>query len=277
MRRVDPVNQHELRLIGLSRSGNHAIINWLISQASGRTCFLNCAQPQQNPFVTAREAVSGEAVICNYAPFDRDRESWGDFSRKDWLLHSYEDCFLTMVCSKDFERQHDDFVGPSLYRTDVVILRDPYNLFASRLRSSYGGVTALTAVRIWKQHARQVLNQRKLLTLNPVAILYNRWVTDPAYRRDIATQLRLEFTDAGVERVPLTGGGSSFDGLRYDGQAQRMSVLSRWQSYVDAPSYRRMFDEDVHCLANAIFGALPAAEVLRREPSSSRAVIKQSA
>lgn len=264
MQRATSTGQRELRVVGLSRSGNHAIINWLLAQMEGRTCFLNCVQPQQNPFATARESDSGQAAICNYQPFDLDRERRGEFSQKDWLLYSYEDCFITMVCSRCFELRHDEFLGPSQCRTDIVIVRDPFNLFASRLRSSYSGVTPLTAVRIWKQHARQVLGQRKLFTQPYLAILYNRWVSDREYRQQVAAKLGLPFTDANFHRVASTAGGSSFDGLQYDGAAHRMSVLDRWQHYIDEPAYLNLFDDELLELSAAIFGELPAAGAVRR-------------
>jgi hypothetical protein len=31
-------------MVAMSRSGSHAIINWILAQAPGRTCFLNCAR-----------------------------------------------------------------------------------------------------------------------------------------------------------------------------------------------------------------------------------------
>jgi hypothetical protein len=47
-------NRNEWRAVGMSRSGNHAIIQWLLAQAKGRTCFLNCTEPKNNPFARPR-------------------------------------------------------------------------------------------------------------------------------------------------------------------------------------------------------------------------------
>lgn len=263
MPRVKTAGQRELRLVGLSRSGNHAIINWLLAHMEGRTCFLNCVQPQENPFATVRALGSGPGVACNYRPFDLAGERRGVFSQKDWLLYSYEDCFITMVCSRCFERRHDEFLGRSQARTDIVILRDPFNLFASRLRSAYRGVTPLTAVRIWKQHARQVLGRQQLFTQPHLSILYNRWVSDTDYRRQLAEKLDLRFSDAKFQRVASTAGGSSFDGLQFDGAAHRMSVLDRWQHYIDEPAFLNLFDEELLELSAAIFGELSASAAVR--------------
>lgn len=239
------VNRRELRVIGMSRSGNHAIINWIRNQSWGRVCFLNCAEPKTNPFESARPLEHGSGIEANFPEFDLENERRGLFAEKDSLIFSHEDCFLGMVTRGAFEEQHDDFVGPSDRRIDILVLRDPFNLFASRLKAGYSGVTRKTAIRIWKQHAREFLGRGAYLKGEHVFISYNRWVTDRDYRRRLAEQLNLPFTDAGFEEVAHTGRGSSFDGLRYDGRASRMKVLERWKTFADDPEYRHLFDDEM--------------------------------
>ena len=43
----------ELRVFGLRRSGNHAVINWIFQNSGGSVCFLNCVRPKHhlNPFI----------------------------------------------------------------------------------------------------------------------------------------------------------------------------------------------------------------------------------
>src|SRR5690554_3224295 len=80
-------NRNELRVMGMSRSGNHAIINWILSQAKGRTCFLNCAEGKTNPFTSARPLHTGLAYDANYPEFDWEQERAGLLSQKDLLVH----------------------------------------------------------------------------------------------------------------------------------------------------------------------------------------------
>jgi hypothetical protein len=256
----DVVNQTEYRVIGMSRSGNHTIINWLMSQIRGRVCFLNCAEAKTNPFLSARSLHHGRSYAVNYPGFDIESERQGQFSPKDYLIHSYEDCFLGSICHNLFERNHDRFVGRSRQRFDILILRDPFNLFASRLKSGYSGVPMATATRIWKQHAREYLGIREHLAYNKTLINYNIWATDRSYRRQIAGALGLEFTDAGFDRVAHCGGGSSFDGTDFDGRASAMGILERWKHFIDDLEYRCIFEPQMVALSHQIFGHIPGTE-----------------
>jgi hypothetical protein len=263
------MNRHEYRIIGMSRSGNHAIIDWILSQASGRTCFLNCAEPQSNPYLTARPLDSGRSIVANFPEFDLASEQRGDCADKNLLVLSHEDCFLGTVAKGAYEDNHDAFVGPSMRRRDVLILRDPFNLFASRLRGRFGSVSTATALRIWKQHAREFLGVRRYLKHPRVLIDYNRWVTGKEYRREIAGALGLRFSDSSLAKVAAAGNGSSFDGRRYDGRATCMRILERWKHFVGSEAYAALFDHEVHSLSHRIFGDIgcnvhPAPDLTRK-------------
>jgi hypothetical protein len=250
------VNDTELRIVGMSRSGNHAIINWIIRQASGRLCFLNCAEPKANPFARARRLVHGAPYIVNYDGFDIESERQGLFSRKAYLLHSYEDCFLGTVNNPAFATCHEAWVGASRRRVDVLILRDPFNLFASRRKAGIGSVSPRVAQRIWKQHAREFLGVRRYLNDPRVAINYNAWTCDRGYRRAIAARLGLTFTDAGADVAPAFGPKSAFASEA----GARPGVLQRWRHYVDDHCYRGLFDRETVSLARRVFAPDPELE-----------------
>lgn len=267
------VNQTEIRVIGMSRSGNHAILQWLVAQmaeADRRVCWLNCCEPKWNPYWTARPFDNGAPYWANY-PFDLEAEKACRFSPKDFFLFNYEDNYLRNACSEVYDAEHDGWVGPSQRRHDVLILRDPFNLFASRLRSLEPVVSPRVAVKIWKQHAKQFIGPvPRMLRHNPVLILYNRWCTDRAYRQRIAEALGVPFTDAGKARVAAVHGGSSFDGLSFDGRAGQMRTAERWRHYIEDPAYRGLFDAEVLRLSQAIFGDLPAADAMTEASPTER-------
>src|SRR3954454_24786845 len=133
------VNEAEIRVVGMSRSGNHAIINWILAQGPGRTRFLNCAEAGYNPFVSARPRTPElPGWRASYEGFEIEAERAGRLGRKDLRIHSYEDTFLGPFKKPENEARHDAEVGSSARRIDLLILRDPRNLFASRLASGYG-------------------------------------------------------------------------------------------------------------------------------------------
>jgi hypothetical protein len=258
------VNEMEIRVVGMSRSGNHAIINWILSQAPGRTCFLNCAEPGWNPFVSARPRtpdLPGWRAL--YEGFDVEAERAGRLSRKDLLVHSYEDTFLGPFKKPENEARHDEWVGGSARRVDLLIVRDPRNLFASRLASGYGWLEDDLVARVWAQHAREFLGLRRNLRQERLTVSYDEWVRSSAYRRQLAAALGLEFDDSAARKVPAAAGGSSFDGTAYDGRAEEMPVLYRWHRFVSDARFHRLLTPEVLELGDRIFGtpvALPEPE-----------------
>jgi hypothetical protein len=258
------VNQAEIRVVGISRSGNHAIINWILAQAAGRTCFLNCAEPGCNPFVSARPRTPElPGWRAPYEGFGIGAEREGRLSRKDLLVHSYEDTFLGPFKKPENEARHDDWVGSSGRRIDLLILRDPRNLFASRLASGYGWLEDEIVARVWSQHAREFLGLRRNLHQERLMVSYNDWVTSPDYRRGVAAALGVDFDDRAAHKVPAAAGGSSFDGTAYDGRAEEMPVLRRWHRFLGDERFHFMLTPEVLELSDRIFGppvALPEPE-----------------
>lgn len=268
-------NKNEIRIVGLSRSGNHAIINWIINQFDGNYCFLNCVEPKHNPFYTARPLNDeGDVYKSNISGFNFKEEQKHKFSDKDYLLYNHEDCFLGMLNHKYFKENHDNWVGRSLVQHDVLILRDVFNLFASRIKSNlinghqthHGAnpISTATLKRLYKQHAREFLGEKRNLK-DKALINYNLWVQDKDYRKEIAGKLDIPFTDQGFEEVINCAGGSSFDGMTYSGKANKMKLSSRWKEYSSEDFYWDLFDEEVVELTKKIFGEIPPVKYWEEE------------
>ena len=251
------MNQTELHVLGMSRSGNHAITEWIFLQAAGRKLLLNCAEGKTNPFLTCRPLEDGVPWRVE-PPIDIEAERQGCFSPKDLLIHTYEDSWLAHAFSREFAANHEAWVGPSRRRVELVILRDPFNLFASRLAMGCA-LSAKVASRMWRQHARVALSARRSGPVERRAVLYNRWVEDREYRRDLAYFLGLPFTDRGHDKVAMCAGGSSFDGTVYDGRATAMPTNGRWRRYANSDEYRSLFDPQTVELSERIFGPAPLA------------------
>lgn len=264
------VQRKEFRLIGLSRSGNHAIINWMIRQLEGTYCFLNCTEPKYNPYTTIRPlSREGSSFRTNIPGFELPLEQKGVFSQKDFLLYNHEDCFLGAMNKTAHRQQLREWVGDSQDRKDILILRDPFNLFASRIKAGFirgfhthngeKPIPVKTLLRIYKQHAREFLGRKNYLR-DKVLVSFNSWASDKEYRKGLTEALGIKFSDEGFREVPSVAGGSSFDGTALSGNAHKMGVNSRWLGFLENEDYWNLFDEELVELAWRIFGDLPAIE-----------------
>jgi hypothetical protein len=155
----------------------------------------------------------------------------------------------------------------------VLILRDPFNLLASVLRSrrqdnSLAGAPAVErARRIWKAYAREFVGRSSFFR-NPTLVSYNEWFVSEDTRRALADRLGLTSADQGLEKVAEWGPaawGASFDGLSKDGRASQMGVLERWKQYAEDPVYVSQFqDDELWDLSEIIFGEISGTQSLRK-------------
>lgn len=263
------VNQNLIRFIGLRRVGNHAVLNWLEKQigVSNKSVFhINNVPCGQNPY---------EYFYQRHLQYENHlrtrlflkRHAQGRFDPHDTLIYSYEDFSLEDITHPDLESQEDTFYGKANHKYDVLILRDPFNLIASRLKSGFIDVksSGKNMMDLWLEAAREFVGETNYLTRNKVCINFNRWTIDREYRITIAQALEIPFSDAGKEDVRPFGGGSSFEGQQHQGQGSAMKVLERWTHFVDDPVFRQYFDcPEVWKYSEAIFGVMPGTEQLRR-------------
>ena len=249
-RLAETVNKKEIRVVGLRRTGNHAIVNWIRQQHTGKVFHLNNLLKYQNPY---------RYLYLHYPKESLRREAWGNFTQKDCLITSYEDYSIADIISPEFERKHDLYLGKSAKRYDLIILRDPFNLMASRIKSDMIPVKDpdCRVTDLWIEYAKEFLNETNHLNQEKICVNYNQWFLDEDYRRGLAIKLGMEFSDRGIDRVKSQGGGSSFDSQDFDGKARQMDVLNRYKKYADNPTYQRLIDDDELLLyAKRIFGGL---------------------
>jgi hypothetical protein len=258
------VNQKEVRVIGLKRSGNHAIINWIWKQQGQDVTHLNNVPVKINPYRFLYE---------HYPTQKLKQQSLGNFTEKQLLSYSYEDCQLEDIVDKSFESKHDIYLGKSAKRYDVLILRDPFNCFASRIKmyinqnevDKKNTLVTSKSITIWLDYAKEFLGETNFLKNNKVCINYNLWCSDIEYRQQLAKQLDLEFSDAEFDRVKGQGGGSSFDGLNLKHQGSKMKVAQRWQLMADNPYFLELVkNPEVFQYSNKIFGHISGTEIFQR-------------
>ena len=253
------MNDLEICALGMSRSGNHAIADWIFAQARRPKLLLNCAEGKTNPFFSCRPLASGLGWRAE-PDIDIVAEREGRFACKALLMHTYEDSWLGHAFSRELEEKREQWLGPARRRINLLVLRDPYNLFASRLKMGCG-LRPHIARKIWKQHAREALGETRRLRGETLVVLYNRWAGERSYRCEIAQALGLNFSDATFERVPECAGGSSFDGLRFSGRASEMPTGKRWMQFVEDGPFKDLFDRQMIALTERLFGMQKPAQL----------------
>ena len=85
-------------------------------------------------------------------------------------------------------------------------------------------------------------------------INFNEWFASESYRESICKEHGLLFTDFGINRVMNFGSGSSFDRMKYNGKAQKMNVLSRFEKWKSHSAFRHLVDDEIAFFAKEIFG-----------------------
>ena len=263
-------NAIEVRVLAMRRSGHHAVVNWMIENASGWSCFLNDPHLQGSPYLTCRQSAS--VLPVSSSPAKRllwRAERKGYRVKKDILLHNYEDVGVSAFAASDIVERSEELVGRSGKTINAILVRDPFNLFASRMKWFQGQQkTGLVGDpkewgTLWKDHAKEAVGETEHLQ-NKLFISYNDWFISGRYREALCERIGLPFTDAGRDTVARHGPtlwGDSFDGLKYDGRATEMNVLERWKRFEHDAAYRSLFrDSELVELSHALFGEVPGTE-----------------
>lgn len=213
----------EIIIFGLKRSGNHAIIDWVRSQLPGTACFFNNLKPGQDINKTREKDVT---IIKN--------------SSINYILHSYEDQniieTLSLIEKDDFRKQ----IGPSRNSIIIIILRDPLNFFASRIKwkgqnFSENQNLQLEIINRYLEYYNFIENNKFNFNSRIILINYNQWVSNKNYRKKITESLEIPFTDSGFDTVSFFGGGSSFEGQDINATDLRDKVFHRYKEFENHP------------------------------------------
>jgi len=119
----------------------------------------------------------------------------------------------------------------------------------------------IEAKKLWKSYAKEYLGKTNYLGENKIVINYNLWFSSKNYRNNIEKKLGLEPNDKKINEVLDIGRGSSFDGIKFNGKANKMKVLERWKLLADNAFYKTVLkDKELIKLSNKIFGKIPETE-----------------
>jgi hypothetical protein len=176
--------------------------------------------------------------------------------KKDALLLSYEDWQLDHPKMSKIMRPVERGTRRGVPSYRLLLLRDPFNLFASLLKSQrMNEQNRQYYVRTWKQYAREYLGFTSFLGEHLVRVPYDQWRDSGEFRMELSRRIGIREDGEAYNEVPATGGGSSFDGVTKNAQA--MNTGQRWQEFSNDDTYRDLFDSELRELNERIFGPAP--------------------
>ena len=183
---------------GLRRSGNHAILEWLLQNMGGSG---------------NREMVKNRRIIhVNNAAYINEANSYIDKEELNQDISNSEKNYEKLIVS--YEDVPVDFSLFTEGYKKIVVVRNIENLFASRFKkaqqyksSIYTGPMRIDqfAVDLWKNHVNAGLNGDAIL------IQFEKWVDSKEYRDQITAQLDTVNYDI-TDTMTVFGAGSSFSG-----------------------------------------------------------------
>ena len=229
-----------IRFFGMKRAGNHALHNWILPKFDGRIYYNNNAHFK--PFLNKKKS-DGLNCFKKYSNIVRAPRDDNDI-----IFISYEDILLS-DCLETPPNIDGKYGIYDKYK-DIFILRDPYNLFASRAKHYDKGVAHRSdlcvhkrvdfdkLVILWKDTALRLLSPGQ----GETGIFYDKWFSSVDYRRTLCESLGVEFNDKGKDLVSGWGGGSSFNEKATP--ASRMKVLERKKGYEGYEFYCKLSEDE---------------------------------
>ncbi len=226
-------------LVGLKRSGLHAVANWLLGMQPDARLVNNSPLKRlgwSSPMSRTRSDSPLPIFLHAGSPALALSENGQEYSVR---LRGRESLVVVLFQSQSLENlsRLRFLCGLEASRTVTLLqLRDPFNWSASYKAKSGEASDDRQWPTLWWEYALEYTGRSHYL---PEAgrLNYNRWLAEQAYRKDLAGQIGLRCEDRHLGSVTRHAGGSSFDNTRFDGDAQGMRLSSRWLHFKDSPGY----------------------------------------
>lgn len=233
------------KFFGLQRSGNHAVINWLVGLDQQGFIFFNNVD-WKKPISESVSAVSLPPGIKAYA--SRESKKSPPVIKHEYinnlslieggkLLFSYENMNMSSYVDKRINRNIVASFGSPISKTNILIVRNIFNMLpsaarmvrrqqAQKRRSDEWFVEVMRKrVEMWKSYAFLAVEASSFSRGEFIPILFDKWVVDKSYRDSLAEVFGLLNKDKNIDFVSDAGNGSSFSGIK---GVEQKGVVNRW-------------------------------------------------
>jgi hypothetical protein len=224
-----------INFFGIQRSGNHAVLNWLLGLFSDKHVFFNNVQPNKDlrnssvgvsvpPGVKAYKTRGPKGLIENEEFINYVRVEGGI------VLCSYENFNLQNFQLGYSESPQIEIFGSPKKSHNILLLRNPFSMIQSTanvLRKWQGDKPESWFIeqldirlKLWNIYASVFLENNSF-----TKIYFDKWLCEKEYRNEIAAKFDFENSDKNIDFISDAGQGSSFSGRKLD---DRKDVLNRW-------------------------------------------------
>lgn len=219
--------------IGLQRSGQHYIIDWICKNLRNTIHFNNCIFKEKEKSqhlvpITGRFITYEEDSKFDSKQYHRSKRlNKLPDTKFNHLLYSLEDFDLNSTRFKNIVANYNP--------TIIFILRDPFNWLASSIKHGRSDFEKLNGKKtLLIQYLQQAQGKMNFLgKANCIFINYNRFVIKKSYQRNIAKSLGFTLNTIMAQEqneILNFGGGSSFIGTN-ESQDIHKDVFARWKIY----------------------------------------------
>lgn len=214
--------------IGLQRSGNHAVINWVLSQSRGPCAFFNHVRPHQYP--TERH---------------RREFRFNNLKALPTVAFSYEDRDLDDIRQGELQQFMATHVDKIEDKHVCLVLRDVRNMMASRFAKKphehESPEAARAVVERWKSYCELAFQEEAGFPgFKLVPAFFDHFLEDADYRDRLSGALEIRRGNVGLDTVTDYGHGSSFSGTE---TLDKSAVANRWQRFDEDPVFGALLDD----------------------------------
>jgi len=238
------ITNREIHVVGIQRTGQHAITSWLIGHFDS-VIYKNCMSQKGD----RKGKVGIEPPFWEYSKSEEiSRDLTNLRLDNSAIILGTEFTIYDVGLNSKILKQKEQYckelnVEQFSEREDyVLVLRNPFNQYASIL--NWGRNKLLSSPenfsKMWVKMALECSGETENFK-NRTTLIYDDWFEHEDYRRRIEDQLDLPHDDSRLNAVMKIGHGrswgSSFDGMKSKENAQKMDVLNRWKAVKDDPRF----------------------------------------
>ena len=236
-------------ILGIRRSGNHAIASWIRPQLKNNmiryfndhffnTLSNNINSTQRRTYVY--KYIDEKMNIVNDEKMNIVNDEINDnlFGLENQSINLFNENYEKWKKNINIKLKEDKKLNCEISDNNkqIVIIRNPWNNMASEIQWHYNGrnynVPKDKLIELWEEYYNYFMdNKNNKFNF----IIYDKWFIDKEYRKNISEQLGFEFSDNNLNLIEKTGNGSSFTKRMYNGHAQEMNVLNRYKEVENFP------------------------------------------